>query len=61
LSHGVEVYMAYLKLKCLEVLTSGMGGVSKQTVLWEPLIDRPLQQGALAQAAPGGAAFRKKC
>jgi hypothetical protein len=53
--------MAYLKLKCLEVLTSGMGGISKQMVLWEPLIDRALQQGALAQAASGGAAFRKTC
>jgi len=33
LSHEVEVYMAYLKLKCLEVLTSGMGGIPKQMVL----------------------------
>jgi len=43
------------------VLTSGMDGIPKQTVLGELLIDRPLQQGALAQAAPGGAAFRKTC
>jgi len=50
LGHEVDLYTTRLDERAWEVLTSGMNGIPRPTVLGEPLISRPFSRTCYSES-----------